>query len=135
MPFHLSQLCLGNFLSSGNFSFLYLTIHRKKISFPYSERFNMPFAYDFATKPLWEPLWLFPITPCLSMKGIHLLVNYQVTFSASLWKENKFPTPVNLTSDLLWMVSCVWAEDLEAIACFHRCSYSFPSATGMTCPN
>lgn len=53
-------------------------------------------------------------------------------FQCLLMKAKLFPIPMNLTSALLWMVSCVWTEDLEATACFHQSSYSFPSATGMT---
>ena len=48
-------------------------------------------------------------------------------FQCLLMKAKLFPIPVNL-----WMVSCVWTEDLEATACFHQSSYSFPSDTGMT---
>ena len=50
-------------------------------------------------------------------------------FQCLLMKAKLFPIPMNLTSALLWMVSCVWTEDLEATACFHQSSYSFPSAT------
>lgn len=51
----------------------------------------MPFAYNSATKPLLEVVWLFLMIPLLPVKGLHLLASCQVIFSAS---------------QLVWPVTC-----------------------------
>ena len=99
MSFHSSQLWLSNFLSSGKLSCLYLIRYRKKLAFLILKG-STRHLHRICHKTFVEMAWLLPMISCLSVKGIYLLVNCQVTFSASLWKQNCSP------SQWIWLVPC-----------------------------